>query len=385
MPNVCFFIFYSEKEAGGVNMRIGQLTFHAAHNYGSVLQAYALSRQLQLMGHDTEFINLRPAAQKKAYQIINGRGIHRAFHYLIYSVLKKRFRNFERFITQVLPVTAKEYVSTEELKEESFHYDAYVCGGDQIWNPVCQDFETAYYLQFLSKEDSAKKISYSPSLGKTEFDKETLQKINEWVQIFDFISVREPRGADIIQRLTGRRVQTVCDPVILLDKSEWIKMAVKPKYNKPYILVYFLENNHGSRELTEYLRRITGYDVVIFNEYIRDFVKPYHKAYGASPEEFVGLFMNADFIYTNSFHGTAFSTIFEKPFISSIAIDQEHTVNNNDSRKIDYLKRIGLEDRLYTKGQPSKEFLLNMDYTQARKKIKRFREESMEYLVRALE
>lgn len=368
-------------------MNIGQLTFHASHNYGSVLQAYALSKQLQLMGNKTEFINLRPQSQKDAYKIIRkyDKGIQKAFRYLIYPALKKRFNNYERFINNVLPVSAKEYSSTEELKKENFNYDAYVCGGDQIWNPACQDFETAYYLQFLGKKDSAKRIAYSPSLGKTEFDEETLKKISEWVKTFDAISVREPRGADIIQKLTDKPVQSVCDPVILLDKTEWEKLAVKPKYKKPYILVYFLENNHGSRDLTEYLRQTTGYDVVILNEYIKDFVKPYHKAFGASPEEFVGLFMNASLVYTNSFHGTAFSTIFERPFITAIAEDQEHAVNNNDSRKIDYLKKIGLEDRLYTKGKPSKEFLLNIDYTQPREEITKFRENSLSYLKSALE
>lgn len=365
-------------------MKIGQLTFHASHNYGSVLQAYALAKQLQLMGHETEFINLRPQSQKDAYKVIMGSGIHRAFQYLIYPQLKRRYEHYERFITQVLPVTEKEYSSTDELKKECFDYDAYVCGGDQIWNPVCQDFETAYYLQFLDSGDTAKKIAYSPSLGRTEFDGNTLKNISTWVKRFDSISVREPRGAEIIQNMTEKPVSTVCDPVVLLDKAEWEKIAVKPKYKKPYILVYFLENNHGSRELTEYLRKTTGYDVVIFNEYIRDFVKPYHKAYGASPEEFVGLFMNASLVYTNSFHGTAFSTIFEKPFISAIAVDQENAVNNNDSRKIDYLEKIGLEERLYTIGRPTKEFLLNVDYTHAREKINKFKEESLDFLIKAL-
>ena len=99
-------------------MNIGQLTFHASHNYGSVLQAYALSKQLQLMGHNTEFINLRPHSQKDAYKIIRkyDRGIHKAFRFLIYPALKKRFNNYERFINKVLPVSAKEYSSTEELK-----------------------------------------------------------------------------------------------------------------------------------------------------------------------------------------------------------------------------------------------------------------------------
>lgn len=367
--------------------KIGQLTFHASHNYGSVLQAYALSKELQILGHETEFINLRPRSQKDVYKVIKESdvGIHKLFRYLIYPALKKRSNHFERFINEVLPVTKKEYASTEELKNEHFDYDAYICGGDQIWNPMCQDFETAYYLQFLDENDSVKRISYSPSLGKTEFDEEVLLKIEKWVQSFDAISVREPRGVEIIQSLTDKKVHTVCDPVLLLDKKEWKKLAVKPKYKKPYILVYFLENNHGSRELTEYLRGITGYEVIIFNEYIRDFIKPYHKAYSSSPEEFVGLFMNASLVYTNSFHGTVFSTIFERPFITAIAADQENAINNNDSRKIDYLRKIGLDSRLYTVGQPNKDFLLNIDYTEVRKKIEGFRKCSLKYLIDALQ
>lgn len=367
-------------------MKIGQLTFHASHNYGSVLQAYALSQQLQLMGHETEFINLRPQTQKDAYKIIRDseKGVHRAFHYMIYPWLKKRFNEYERFITKVLSITQEEYHTTEELRACSFQYDAFVCGGDQIWNPACQDFETAYYLQFLSENNPARKVAYAPSLGKAKFEEEALRQIGKWVEAFDAISVRESQGAALIQSVTDKHVHTVCDPVLLLDKTEWEKLAVIPELKKPYILVYFLENNHGSRSLTEYLRKTLGYDVVIFNEYIRDFVKPYHKAYSASPEEFVGLFLNASFVYTNSFHGTAFSTLFEKPFLTAIATDQDNSQNNNDSRKIDYLRRLGLDYRLYTDGNPSRDELLAVNFKAARGKLEQFRAESLAYLTEAL-
>ena len=367
-------------------MKIGQLTFHASHNYGSVLQAYALSRQLQLLGHEPEIINLRPQTQKDAYKIIrdNDKGIHRVFHCMIYPWLRRRFNEYERFITTILPITQEEYHSTEELRECHFRYDAFVCGGDQIWNPACQDFEPAYFLQFLNADDKARKISYAPSLGKSKFDEPTIQQIGKWIQYFDEISVREAEGAALIKSVVDKPIHTVCDPVLLLDRAEWECLAKRPNLKKPYILVYFLENNHGSRSLTEYLRKTLGYDVVIFNEYIRDFVKPYHKAYSASPEEYVGLFLDASFVYTNSFHGTAFATLFEKPFLTSIAIDQENVQNNNDSRKIDYLKRLGLENRLYTSGKPTRDELLAVDFTSAKVKMESFREESLEYLKEAL-
>ena len=365
-------------------MKIGQLTFHASHNYGSVLQAYALSQQLKGMGHDTEFINLRPLSQRKAYAVLNKRGVHFWFSLMIYPYLKKRYNEFERFITKVLPIGDTEYQNTEQLRAADLKYDAYVCGGDQIWNPACQDFETAYYLQFLSPEDKALKLSYSPSLGKGGFHEETLRNISKWIQHFDSLSVREATGKSILQPMTRKTVYEVCDPVLLLEKNDWEKLAVRPKYRRPYLLVYFLDNNHGSRDLISYLSHMLGYDVVLLNEYIRDFVNPWHKAYSASPEEFVGLLMNASFIYTNSFHGTLFATIFEKPFLTAIAADQEHAQNNNDSRKIDYLKRIGLENRLYASGRPEKALLMNIDYSEPRKKIAHFRSESLDYLHDAL-
>lgn len=367
-------------------MKIAHLTFHASHNYGSVLQAYALSKQLQLMGHQVEILNLRPQSQKDAYRIIrNGdRGLHRLFRYLIYPLLKERFNHYERFINQVLPTTKKEYASTEELATANLQYDAYVCGGDQIWNPVCQDFETAYYLQFLRSGDKARRISYSPSLGKTEFPEETLRQMGQWVKAFDHISVREPRGAEIIQSLTEKMVCSVCDPVLLLDKKHWEEIAVKPKFKRPYILTYFLENNHGSRSLTEYLKQETGFDVINLNEYIRDLIKPYKKAYSASPEEFVGLFMNASLVYTNSFHGTAFATIFNKPLITAIAANQKTAQNNNDSRKIDYLRYLDLQECLYTIGKPNINSIMQINYVKANAQMNKLISFSKNYLKQSL-
>ncbi len=367
-------------------MKIAHLTFHASHNYGSVLQAYALSKQLQLMGHEVKILNLRPQSQRDAYRIIrtSDKGLHRLFRCLIYPALRKRFNHYERFINQVLPVCDKEFSTTNELEQAHLQYDAYVCGGDQIWNPVCQDFETAYYLQFLKQDDQTKRIAYSPSLGKTEFPSDTLAHIKEWVKAFDHISVREQRGVNIIQNLTDKPVHTVCDPVLLLDKKYWQEMAILPHYEKPYILTYFLENNHGSRSLTEYLRQQTGFSVVNLNEYIKDFIRPYKKCYSASPEEFVGLFMNASLIYTNSFHGTAFATIFNKPFITAVAVNQAEAQNNNDSRKIDYIQRLSLNKCLYMEALPDVNTILNMDYSQANDKLTSFRSESLDFLTKAL-
>ena len=367
-------------------MKIGTLTFHGSHNYGSVLQAYALSKQLKLMGNDVDIINLRPQSQKDAYPKIPiaNNFVYKIYYKIIQGSLNKRYDNFERFINDILPTTKMEYASTEELKNADFNYDAYICGGDQIWNPACQDFETAYYLQFLDENDSAKKISYSPSLGKTKFDEKTLKNISCWVSKFDYISVREKQGADIISKLTDKPVNVVCDPVILLEKKHWDDFAANPNIKEPYMLVYFLENNHGRKDFVDELSKRLGLKVVVLTEYLRDIVKPYIKKYGASPEEFVGLFKNASFVYTNSFHGTAFATIYNKPFISVINPDQENAANNNDSRKIDYLTLIGLQDRIVKNELPANDKLIHCDFTVANQKIIEFRKKSLDFLSHSL-
>lgn len=365
--------------------KIAILTFHASHNYGSVLQAYALSKQLKLLGYEAEIINLRNEAQKEAYKIIknNMKMHHKIFSLLVYKKLKKRFDHYERFIKFVLPISTKEYKSGDQLRSETLDYDIYICGSDQIWNPHCQDFETAYYLDFVDKKQ--KKISYAPSLGRTEFTNDQLDIIKRLIEDFHRISVREKQGAEILRKLTDKEISIVCDPVLLLEKKYWDEFCVLPKINKPYILTYFLENNHGDKQLLDKIKTKTRYKVIALNEYLRDYFKPYYHAFDSSPEQFVGLFKYASFIYTNSFHGTVFATIFNKPFLTAIAKNQKSTINNNDCRKIDYLELVGLKSRVSDSVNFSNDSLLNIDYKKANTKMNEFREYSLSFLKNAIE
>lgn len=366
--------------------KVGILTFHGSHNYGSVLQAYALSSQVQSMGYEVQIINLRNNAQKAAYRIFRPKGhgikklIYSAYTLAILPKLKRRAKRFESFIQNTLPITKREYHCGAELVGNT-DFDIYLCGSDQIWNPACQDFESAYYLDFVS--NGAKRVAYAPSLGKAVFPEKHKQLIASLLPGVDCISVREPAAAALLSQLTDKPVEVVCDPVVLLGRERWEAFAVPPKINEPYILTYFLENNHGSKEYLDELQRMTGYKVVALNEDIRNIGKHYISAYDASPREFVGLFRNAAFVYTNSFHGTAFATIFNRPFLTVISKSTD-VYNNNDSRKIDYLTSLGLEKRLLTKDLPLKEDLLLIDYSEANQKMINLRNASLAYLSNAL-
>lgn len=368
--------------------KIGILTFHGAHNYGSVLQAYATSTYLKGLGYDVEIINLRNQEQKEAYRIYTRRRfsvrqfVDVCFTTLTYSQRKRRFDNFEHFINHVLPITSKEYETGDELRRAGLDYDIYVTGSDQVWNPACQDFEPAYYLDFT--KDTKKRIAYAPSLGKGNFDNDDKELIRGLLHNIDFISCREKQGCEILRALTDDSVTHVCDPVVLLDKRNWDGFAVAPKIDQPYILTYFLSNNHGDRSQVDFLRKKTGYKVIALNEYIRDWLNPHiEMKLNVTPQEFVGLIKHAAIVCTNSFHATAFSVIFQKQFFTAIA-SQSQVANNNDSRKIDFLTSLGLESRLLPNGTTP---ILDaeVDYEKAQSKLDDFRAASADFLNKALQ
>lgn len=364
--------------------QIGILTFHGAHNYGSVLQSYASVMTLRKLGYKPEIINLRNQAQIDAYRIFHPgeSATRRAFNLLLYPKLRSRFRKFEQFINHILPISIKEYRSGQELDADTLDYDIYYTGSDQVWNPACQDFESAYYLDFVNHKRPT--IAYAPSMGKAVFDVADEQRIKRLLEYVDHLSCREISGATLIARLSGRQVTQVCDPVLLPSQVEWSDFAVKPRYKKPYILAYFLNNNHGDRSQIDALRRFTGCDVVILNEYIRDLIKPgVRMKLDASPQEFLGLIRDAAIVYTNSFHATAFSVIFHKDFYTAVAAD-ENVHNNNDSRKLDFLASLGLESRIVKNGMNITS-LVPVDYSEADRKLAAIRDKSIIYLKDALD
>lgn len=364
-------------------MRIGILTFHGAHNYGSVLQAYALSAWLKDQGHDVQIINLRNRAQKEAYRIYKHRSftlrhaVDIAFTTLTYIPRKRRFDSFEYFINNYLPITKQEYTSGQELKLTSLDFDAFIAGSDQVWNPACQDFESAYYLDFVGNDKL--RIGYAPSLGKEDFLQADKDLIKTLLRNVDYISCREARGTQLLQSLTTRHVEHVCDPVLLLEQSKWEEFATTPSGDEPYILTYFLNNNHGDRSQVEYLRDLTGYKVVALNEYIRDWLNPnISLKLDCTPQEFVGLIKNASIVLTNSFHASVFSVIFKKRFYTAIA-SKSDVLNNNDSRKIDFLSELGLESQLLPNGTHP-DLDIEIDYQKAYNSLDVFRQKSIRFL-----
>lgn len=134
-------------------MKIGTITFHGAHNYGSMLQAYALQKAIASKGADCEIINFRTEAQKRIYRVFSGRKrlgpiLKDLSHIPFYFLLKKKHRLFEKFLTKYLLTSKNEYATLDELIHAPLDYDTIVCGSDQIWKAGIADFNYAYLLPF---------------------------------------------------------------------------------------------------------------------------------------------------------------------------------------------------------------------------------------------
>lgn len=340
-------------------------------NFGNRLQNYALQKVLEDLGHNVEILdNISYLNNIDNYD-------ENYKEYLEYKKEKEkrdysnRFRiaYFEEFDKNVKfkdgMVTALNLANTG--------YDYYVVGSDQVWNPHHGKLKD---LDLLVGIDNDKRISYAASIGIDELPEEVKEKAKEeWLK-FKAISVREDKGKEIIEKLTGRNdVQVSLDPTMLLSSEEWSKLAKKPKQLKidKYILNYFLGELSAERK-SEIERIAKENDCEIIN--ILDKNGPY---YETGPSEFLYLEQNAFLICTDSFHSSVFSILFDRPFI----VFNREDINKSMNSRIDTLiNTFKLSNRNY-EGKITVDNLKH-DYSEAFKILENKRREAKEYLEKAL-
>ncbi len=358
------------------------ITFHASHNYGSNLQAYALQQIILDLGCDNEIINLRTARQKDLYTVFTKRkGVKYIFknlsHIVWYRPLKKAYDKFEDFINNRLKIT-KEYASEEELYNANLDYDIYIAGSDQIWNPVPADFDWSFYLTFVKE---GKRVSYAPSFGQLSAtgDNDIRNRIADALKNFDRISVREQGAADNVKQLLGggRNPQIVLDPTLLLSKDRWMGMVKdEPRIvKKDYIFFYTLFADPERIKIVKRVSKTLGLPVVtsnFSNQY--DVINPFIKHYEAGPLDFLTLVRDAKLVVVSSFHGTVFSTLLNVPFF---AID-----GMSDARISTLLKLTGLESREITISNVEEKCqqAYTIDFDGVNAKIEEARRQSMDFL-----
>lgn len=371
--------------------KIAAITFQGAHNYGSSLQCYALQ---QFVGdlcrqagveYNYEVINYRTDMQRYLYNVMpRVRGVKDLVKWAMrlpyVKQYKKKHDGFEAFITNEIN-TGREVLTFEEIAASYGDYDYFISGSDQIWNVRSRDFSDAYYLTFAP--EGAKKISYAASMGplKIDWEKYDSEKYTKLLNEYSAISVREQGTAENVEYLTGKVPEIHVDPTLLLSKEEWKNISSGRNYNQgQYILLYCLEPSKKQLEMVDTISKVLGLPVVMtrYNNKT-DYFNPYVKLYDVAPKDFLGLVENAAFVVTSSFHGTAFSVIYEKEFLSLDGM--------NDKRISNLLTLIGLESRGVTVQTLVQRLddLEKVDYTQARKVLQNERERSAQYLRQALD
>ncbi len=363
-------------------MKVGILTFHYAHNYGAVLQAYALKTYLRSQGHEVVILNYQNTTIASRYQLKRPYEYHlkdirhvRRLRTIAKSVLdrraseehwKRQFYAFEAFIDKYLLDSKKDILDIRAL--ESVNLDVLIAGSDQIWNHgLTGGIDSVYYLDFKT---NAKKMFYAASNGKDSIPDKDASYCLGAIQNADYISTREGGLANYLSSALSRKVYHAVDPSLLLDEMQYDFLAGRSEAKEPYIFAYFVAENDTMSDIVRYVSRALKLKVIELHYYrTRKISGPDQRA-DMGPIEFLQSIKNAELIFTNSFHGTVFSIIFQKKFYS---------VFKKDARIENLLEGLNLGERHINS---AKEIDLNstIDYKAVNMKLKQIRADSVEFL-----
>lgn len=384
--------------------KVGIVSCYFKYNYGSMLQAYATKYILDKNQIENETISCDENAsfkkgKKKFYrsQIFNFSFIKSKLGMVMLKFRKKlnkklgnniktRNKYFNEFKKEHFNLSVP-YKTYDELSKSSYNYSSFIVGSDQLWLPVnvVADYYTLNWVP-----DDVNKVSYSTSFGVSKVEKKYEGIYKKFLNRINHLSVREESGVKLIKDLTKLDAKLVCDPTLLLTRDDWDKIVDSKRIiDDKYILCYFLGKNKNHRKFAEKLKKLTGFKIVSLNhldEYVKYSDKFCDEApYNIGPSEFINLIKNAEYICTDSFHGTVFSVIYNKYFFDF----RRHKANSKISTnsRIDTLLNIaGIESKRILTGleNPNDYINLEIDWDTVDQNIDSFRKESEEWLLASL-
>lgn len=364
--------------------KVGILTFHTGFNYGASLQAFALQRTITKMGLNCEIIHFETERFVASREMFSRKPrrvkefIKIATRIPYYSALKKRQKLFEDYTAQVLK-TSPLYRTEAEVIAHAGDYDCIVCGSDQIWNlDKEQDAPAANPLFFLNFPKNQRRVSYAASFGKWVKKAHAHEDaFMPWLKEFDAVSVRETSGVEYL-RSRGIACTLTLDPTVLLDKEDYEEICAPRQIEGKYVLMFSW--SCGDEVMAAAKRAAQELQLPLYH------LIPPPRAMGTGirrkldvgPREFLSMIKNAEFVVTDSFHGTAFSTTFEKPFVSIV------TGGKADPRMESLMEQLGLSDHLTDCAGMNIPALQETDFISVREKKTALRRSSLEFLRNAL-
>lgn len=347
--------------------KVGIITITGLGNYGNRLQNYALQKTIEKLA----FCRCETLINKSC----RIKGYIKKYLMLNSKVLSERERTFQRFNEEFLHFSGIE-INNFSKDRRLLDYDCLVCGSDQIWNSDYPENDRANFGYFFP---SVKVISYAASFGTDAIAEKKKKRYAKFLKRMEAISVREEKGKELAEYLTGR--DDICvhiDPTLLLTAEEWLPLEKEPALYKGerYILKYFLgeKNNEINRKLEEYAKK---HDLTIIDVISKD--SPY---YNIGPSEFLFLERNADLIVTDSFHSCVFAIIYKRPFI--VVERKESSLQSMGSRIDTLLNKFHLENRRYTGSDLVEIAHSSIDYSNVNRILEFERNESIQYLSKYL-
>lgn len=321
--------------------KIGILTqYYKSINFGGNLQAYALCKVLNKNGYQAEQIchpiaNIAKTKKRGIFERVRKRGIVKTGLIFAKIILRKplqivknklikreikkhdfidrRAKAFEYFNTQVIPHSENVY-TCDNINECTSDYDVFITGSDQVWN--MNWYRPEWFLEFVHGKP---KIAYAASLASDKITEKQSTVIKEHLKDFTAVSIREKKLVERVKELSPVGAEYVLDPTLLLSDEEWNEVCADRVISEKYVFCYFLGVNKNSRKIAEQFAKERGLILVNIphaggTAKLVDRKFGDEKLYDTSPEQFLSLIKNAEYVFTDSFHAVVFSNIYKKQY-----------------------------------------------------------------------
>ncbi len=352
-------------------MNIGICTVHYVHNYGAMLQGYALKKVLEQMGHNVVMTDRRsnpltqwsprPFFKSSLKEMLLYPKYLYKWYLPVYVTKRGRENNFEKFL--------HTYLNDQPYNGEKL--DAIIYGSDQIWSKFEYGFDDIFWG--IKDSNTDKRISYAASMGSLAISDNDEAYIKDALSRFSGVSVREKNLQEFlnVHHLFYKQVELIIDPTFLLLKEEWEKINPRRIVKEPYLLFYDFQKDEGTTRIAHYLAEKKHLRIIRLSDGVEHVNKEEGYMVTAGPIEFISLFRNADFVVSSSFHGTAFSVIFNKPFYV-------RQIWNTDRVKT-LLDIMGLTDRFIDKIDDV-DINKSIEYNLVNQKIEQHRQNGLSFL-----
>ena len=362
--------------------KIANITWITYPNFGTFLQAYALQQYIISLGYEDVILD--------DSTVINNH-VDWKFRVKkwIWSLGKtyRRYINSQKIAQKLYGRFKEEHILIEsnvkDVKRLNETYDCFVCGSDQIWNPFSLSNPKSgfFYADFAEK----KKISYAPSIGVSSVPSDFVDRFHALIKGFSFLSAREKEGQKIMQKLSGKCVANVVDPTLLLDGQQWSKLLDSHKKiaDEKYVLGYFLTPNPVYIEAAKAYAYKNGYKFKMFYT-DKSYYSVADELITSGPIEFLQAIHDAQHLFTDSFHGSIFASIFKVQFITFKRF--KNTITSQNSRVENLLKMMDIEERLLSEEDVADiDKLEKINFGHVWNQITPYITKSKEYLIHALE